>query len=197
MLFILFFILSFLLGSIPTGYLLARTVKKVDIRTVGSGNVGATNVTRALGKRYGFLVFGLDFLKGLVPVILAAQFLPVGTASEFYAPAWVGLGAILGHIYTPFLSFKGGKGIATGAGVVCASFPFIFALSMGVWSLTFIITRIVSISSLAAVATLLALSFIFNLGVWARVYLAILLILGVWTHRSNLTRLLQRGEKSL
>ena len=173
---------------------MAKYAKKVDIRAHGSGNVGATNVSRVLGKGYGLLVFGLDFLKGLTPVTAATVFLPAHT-QDISLPAWIGLAAIVGHIYTPFLGFKGGKGVATGAGVVCASFPLIFALAMGVWVVTFVSTRIVSISSLFAIVTLVVLSWVFSLSGWDRLFLGTLLVLGAWTHRANLLRLSQGAEK--
>src|SRR3989344_8484133 len=123
----LLFLAAFTIGSFPTAYVVGRVVKKIDIRQHGSGNVGATNVFRVLGKKYGLLVFAIDFLKGaaavwLVYLLLKNPSSPIASRCPAFLTSqslalWIGLGAILGHVFTPYLRFKGGKGIATGAGV--------------------------------------------------------------------------------
>ena len=128
--------LSFFLGSIPFGYLVARSVKKIDIRKFGSGNIGATNVVRVVGKKWGILVFALDFLKGLIPPLAVNIFL---TQSPNYIFILAALLAVSGHIWTPFLRFKGGKGVATTVGAtgglsfVFANLWLVFLLSVVAW----------------------------------------------------------------
>jgi glycerol-3-phosphate acyltransferase PlsY len=179
---------AYLLGSIPTGLLLARA-KGVDIRAVGSGNIGATNVSRTLGKRLGVLVLVLDALKGLAPV-LAARFLHLG--SEVMAA--VGLAAILGHVFPVWLRFRGGKGVATALGVFTALTPLAAAAAVLIYLATVLVTRISSVGSLLAATGLLGAMVI------AREPPPILLLgAAVWAlilfrHRSNIRRLLRREE---
>jgi acyl phosphate:glycerol-3-phosphate acyltransferase len=146
---------SFLAGAIPWGYLAGRLTRGVDLRTIGSGGTGATNVLRALGARASAVVVVLDFLKGLLPVLLAKM--------NGFPPAWIAaaaVAAVAGHCWSPFIGFKGGKGMATGAGAVIALFPPALAalpvMAIIVWK-----TRFVSLGSLvsAGVAILLAILF--------------------------------------
>lgn len=154
---------AFLVGSIPVGYLLARA-KGVDIRAHGSGNIGATNVGRVLGKRLGILCFVLDALKGFTPVVIAALLLHINndpTRMLDGATAWAWLAAaaatILGHVFTPWLGFKGGKGVATGLGALLGVVP-LFTLPVlvaaGVWFGALRVWRYVSLSSILAAASL-------------------------------------------
>src|SRR5713226_2896418 len=146
---------AYLLGSVPTGYLVARA-RGIDIRTVGSGNIGATNVFRYLGKPAGIFVLLADALKGLLAVIVLSKLI----GGWFYPNADVlerewfeicaGASAILGHNYTCWLYFKGGKGIATSAGVLAALVPGPLLIILGIWILVFALTRYVSLASLAA-----------------------------------------------
>src|SRR5262245_51049578 len=154
-------IAAYCIGAIPFGYLVARA-RGVDIFAHGSGNIGATNVGRVLGRRFGALVFVLDFLKGAVPVLLAL-WLKDALPSE---PAWLhagwlevgaGLAAFLGHVFPVYLNFRGGKGVATGAGVAFALVPAAAAGALMVWVLFLLATRCVSLSSLAAAFTLILL----------------------------------------
>ena len=183
-----FFIFAFFMGSLPNAYLAGRLLKNIDIRQHGSGNVGATNVFRVLGKGPGFAVFFLDFVKGALPVALFLSFFPEALHRELLALG-VGLAAVLGHMFTPFLGFRGGKGVAAGAGAVCASFPPLFAVTLAVWLLTFFFFRIVSVSSILAVSAL------FISGLLTRQPPEIvaaffgMLLLVLWSHRSNLKKL--------
>ena len=189
---------TFLCGSFPTAYFTARVLRGIDIRRYGSGNSGATNAFRVLGKGPGTFVFAVDFLKGTFPVALYSIF---GAAPDGFAvpeiAVWVGFAGMLGHIFTPFLGFRGGKGIATGAGVLCGSFPHIFLIVIAVWILVFCLTRIVSISSLLALVALVLAS------AWLKVPASVLglfilvLLLGIWTHRLNILRLLKAEEDKL
>ncbi len=123
-----YLVAGFLLGGIPFAYIFGRS-RGVDIRRVGSGNVGATNLTRALGLRWGIVAFIADASKGVLPVLGAREFFP----ELAWLPALSGAVAVLGHCYTPFLGFRGGKGVATGAGVVAALHPLLFLMLALVW----------------------------------------------------------------
>ena len=188
-----YFFASFFLGAIPTAYCAGRFLKNIDIRQHGSGNVGATNAFRVLGKGPGVFVFAVDFLKGAVPVMLFSHFFPRVDDPELMRLI-AGLFAVLGHLFTPFLAFKGGKGIATGGGALCAVFPYLFLLTLGAWLLTFFISRIVSLSSLVAVFVL-AVSAVLTVqdNALKSVFIAMALLV-FWTHRSNIGKLM-RGEE--
>jgi glycerol-3-phosphate acyltransferase PlsY len=187
---------AFLIGAIPTGYLFGKYFHEVDIREHGSGNVGATNAFRVLGKRIGLVVFALDFAKGWVSSALTAKIFYSTMPSPEWT-IWIGFGAILGHIFNPFLKFKGGKGIATGGGALCGSFPMVFLVVIGVWILLFALTRIVSVASLAAVAALIISSFILEVGWSGRASFILFTVLAVWSHRSNISRIFKGQEKKL
>ena len=150
-------VVAYLLGSIPTGFLVAKA-RGIDIRTVGSGNIGATNAFRILGKGQGLLVLFGDASKGWIAVQLAAPLLAqmFAGAPENYLRITAGVSAILGHNYTCWLGFKGGKGIATTAGVLLALVPWALLIILGVWILLILLTRYVSVASIAASFVLLA-----------------------------------------
>jgi glycerol-3-phosphate acyltransferase PlsY len=180
---------AFLLGSIPAGYLVARA-KGIDIRQHGSGNIGATNVFRTLGKPLGVLVFFIDALKGFAAVWLTLRF---GGSS-----AWPGILAavavIAGHNYTPWLGFKGGKGIATSAGVLLALMPWAVLIIAVVWFIVFPISRYVSLASICAAAALpLAVGGLWFAGCGGSAPLLgfslVISALAIWRHRSNMGRL--------
>jgi glycerol-3-phosphate acyltransferase PlsY len=185
---------AFLLGSIPAGYLVARA-KGIDIRQHGSGNIGATNVFRTLGKPLGILVFFLDALKGFAAVWLAMRF---GGASD-----WPGIAAavavIAGHNYTPWLGFKGGKGIATSAGVLVALMPWAVLAIALVWFAVFFATRYVSLASISAADALpVAVGALWFYGCGGNGPLlgfsALIAALAIWRHRSNIERLMAGTE---
>jgi len=188
-----YLVLAYLLGSFPTAYIAGRWLKGLDIREHGSGNVGTTNAFRVLGKGPGTVVFIIDFLKGALPVYFF-KISSLGALSSSAALLAVGMAALLGHVYTPFLRFKGGKGIATGAGMLAVGFPALFAIALLVWIVTFAITRIVSTSSMGAAIALAIASAV--LGYHLQTVLIFTAIAGFvfWTHRSNIGRLL-RGEE--
>lgn len=146
-------IAAYLCGSVPFGYIAGR-MKGVDLRKCGSGNIGATNVIRTLGKGIGIPVFILDFLKGFLPVFLASRYLLSGVSPDGASVFLVlmSLCAVLGHTYTCWLKFKGGKGVATGAGVVVALNPFAGGVIILVWIVLFCSTRYVSLASILAAA---------------------------------------------
>ncbi len=191
------FALAFFTGAIPTAYLAGKLFKGLDIREHGSGNVGATNAFRVLGRKIGVFVFVLDFLKGFLPAFFLAKWMGIVNLEPGEAALWIGIGAILGHVFTPFLRFKGGKGIATGGGVLCAAFPLLFLCVVFIWTVVFLMTRLVSFSSLSSLIGLVFLSFLFRNGTSVT-----LLFLGVsififWTHRENIRRLIQGQEQKV
>jgi acyl phosphate:glycerol-3-phosphate acyltransferase len=190
--FVPYFVFAYFLGAIPFAYL-AGKLKGVDIRRHGSGNVGATNAVRVLGKAVGYPVFALDVLKGVLPVLIFKHS-ALGSLSDSTMILAVGLAALLGHVFTPFLGFKGGKGVATGAGVLLGGFPVLFSIVIAVWLIVFFATRIVSVSSLGAAAALVVASV--SLGYKTETILVFALVAGFifWTHRSNIARLM-RGEE--
>lgn len=129
-------VVAYLLGAIPFGLILARWVKGVDLRTIGSGNIGTTNATRAMGRRWGFVVFALDFLKGFLPVLLVLWFSGLDADNDReYLQVLVGTASVLGHCYPIYLGFKGGKGVATGCGAIVAIDWRIFVAGGLVWLL--------------------------------------------------------------
>jgi glycerol-3-phosphate acyltransferase PlsY len=187
---------AYLVGSVPTAYLFTRRLKGLDIREHGSGNVGATNASRVLGKKWGLVIFAIDFLKGCLPALAVTVFL--GEADhEAGLTAWCAGGAVLGHIFTPFLGFRGGKGVATGGGVLFGLYPFLFLATFPAWFVVFGFTRIVSVASLAALLTLVGYSFLLEMGPLAQSFFVTFLFLITWTHRENLSRLRKGKENKL
>lgn len=183
---------SYLLGAIPTSYLAGRLIRGIDLRQHGSRNLGATNLYRVLGWRYAVPVGLFDAAKGLVPVL---AFAPQVSTSELFALV-CGLMAVLGHAFSVFVGFKGGKGVATAAGVMLGLTPVALGVAAGVWLALVLLTGYVSVGSIAAAA-------IFPLAVylleppdrpamlWLDVAVAVAII---WFHRSNIQRLLNGTE---
>lgn len=188
------FLICFFCGSIPTAYLVAKKAAGIDIRKHGSGNVGATNAFRVLGKKWGAFVFSLDFLKGYAPTLLLTRFL---FNSRPEVAVWLGLGALLGHIFTPFLRFKGGKGVATGAGILAASYPLFFIEAFAVWLCIFIASKIVALASIIALLALVLIGFYYQAPYSSQLFFVLACITVSWTHRSNLKRLMKGEEKPL
>jgi glycerol-3-phosphate acyltransferase PlsY len=193
--------LAYLLGSIPTGYVAGR-IAGVDIRKVGSGNIGATNVTRVLGKRFGYPVFVVDFAKGLAAVIVGMMIANTAQSTPKFVDLCGAIAAIfsvIGHSYPIWLGFKGGKGVATSLGSLFGLNWFAATVACVVWIVAFQVTRYVSLSSIAAaialpvtVATMLYLK---QLQTPILFYFVLLLAaIIVVRHRSNLSRLLKGTE---
>ncbi len=179
---------GFLLGAIPFGYLVARA-KGVDIFAVGSGNIGATNVMRALGKGPGILVFVLDVLKGLAPSLTVRL---LGGPQELSFAA--GMAAILGHSFSPFLKFKGGKGIATGLGMLLGSTPLVAASAFSTFFLVMALTLIVSISSVAAGFSVVLFGWLLGDAPTLMIPYAALGVYILVRHRANMKRLKEGTE---
>ncbi|MEM7307914.1 MAG: glycerol-3-phosphate 1-O-acyltransferase PlsY [Planctomycetota bacterium] len=191
-------LVSYLLGAVPFGFVMARVLRGVDLRTVGSGNIGATNAMRVLGKPLGVVAFLLDFAKGWVPSFLLAPL----AASEAVDLGWLrvlcGAAAVVGHVWPVYLRFRGGKAVATGCGAIVGVDPLVFVGAGLVWLLTLATTRFVSLASMAMGVSFPVLAalrmgperhgFELVLGTGA---LALLILL---RHRSNLGRLLAGTE---
>lgn len=193
--------IAYLIGSVPSGYLVAR-IAGVDIRKVGSGNVGATNVTRVLGKRFGYPVFLLDCLKGIAAVEVAeilARGSQFGTAAVEILGVVAAIFSVIGHSFPIWLGFKGGKGVATSIGTLFA-LSWVAGLIVGlVWIVVFYVTRFVSLASLvAAIALPAAVEILFlcnKLASPVLLYFSLCLTaIVVLRHRSNISRLLKGTE---
>lgn len=186
-----YYIGAYLAGSIPFGWLIARA-KGVNIREIGSGNIGATNVGRALGGKVAALVFVLDFLKGLAPTWLAA--IHAGPGPYPWQVVIVGMLTIIGHNFPVWLKFKGGKGVATTAGVLAALIPVTALVGITVWAILYFSTRIVSIASLAAAISLPITTWFARPELPCMVLTTAMMILGAIRHRSNIAALIAGTE---
>lgn len=219
-------LVAFLLGSIPFGLIIAKS-KGINIREHGSGNIGATNVLRVIGKKYGISCLLLDALKGFIPVLLAVNLIQIAgkntgllhlggldsfalvlpAAEQFkgqFVHVLTALAAVLGHNYSPWVGFKGGKGIATSAGVLLALMPAGIVLLAVVWLIVFALSRYVSLASIMAAA---ALPLITIYGSWLHGRIAdgtwnkplffftlIIAILAIWKHQTNIQRIIAGTE---
>ena len=188
---------AYLAGSIPFGFLIGK-MRGVDVRTVGSKNIGATNVYRTVGKKWGLLAFACDFLKGFVPVILAQRF-----GGEAYLPLAVGLMTVVGHMFTCFMKFKGGKGIATGFGMLVGLLPWLVLTAFGIWAVTVWISHYISLGSCVAAAFL-------AVGVWfpwlgsegcrnlpLSIVVTLVALVAIYKHKTNIRRLIDGCENRI
>ena len=197
------FLVSYLIGAIPWGYLIAKG-HGVDIRTVGSKNIGATNVTRVIGKWSGKLCFVLDFLKGFIPVLVVSVLCKKNILVDTYNiyQMLAALSAVLGHIFPVYLNFRGGKGAATSAGAVLALAPYSFAVAGIVWLAVYLLSHYVSLASIAAATVLpvcatLITSFkkeLYYHSPYVLGFLYLIAIIAILKHSSNIKRLLNGTE---
>lgn len=177
---------SYLVGAIPTSYWVARVAKGIDLRTVGSGNLGATNVYRTLGWRYAIPVALVDIAKGVVPVLIFGP----RASDGLWIPLLLGLAAVVGHVFSPFVGFKGGKGVATAAGVVLGIAPLATLVSLATWVAVVRLTGYVSLGSILAALVLPPATWLLDpaarpvVGLFAGLALFI-----VAMHRKNIERL--------
>jgi len=186
----------YLVGTFPAGYLMGRS-RGIDIRQHGSGNIGATNAGRVLGRPWGFAAFACDFLKGFLPLFLVRRICLPGTDSWSVTLLLVicGVSTILGHNYPVWLGFKGGKGIATSAGILGALMPWVMIVALSLWIIAVLLTRTISIGSLLAAVVLAPAAALCYPGQWIYFGLAVLAGgLAAWRHRSNIQRLLAGTE---
>ncbi len=195
---------AYLLGSIPTGFLVGRA-KGIDVRKVGSGNIGATNAFRALGKTAGALVLLVDALKGYlaaspVPALvqhLIAPSVVQDDATRDYLQIIAGVVVILGHNYPCWLRFKGGKGIATSAGVLAALMPVTFAVGLGTWIVVCLATRYVSVASIAAALVLPLATWLADYSYRKIIIAGVMCALAIYKHKGNIERLMNGTENRI
>ena len=183
---------SYLLGAVPTSYLAGRLFRGIDLREHGSRNLGATNLYRVLGWRFAIPVGLIDAAKGLIPVLV---FAPRVTSSELFALV-CGLTAVLGHVFSVFVGFKGGKGVATAAGVMLGLAPVALGIAAAIWAALVYLTGYVSVGSIAAAAAFPVAVFLVDRParaemLWLDVAVAAAII---WLHRANIQRLLNGTE---
>ena len=177
-------ILSYLLGAIPNGLIFGKLIWKKDLRRFGSGNIGATNAWRVIGKQAGMLIFLLVFLKGALSVVLAKVF--VGSALVMVA---AGLLAILGHTFSIFLNLRGGKGVATGLGVIAMMMPKVTAIVFLTWLIIFLVTRYVSVASIIAAALTPILAIVFGEPIEFIIFGLLAAAFIIFRHKENISRL--------
>jgi glycerol-3-phosphate acyltransferase PlsY len=198
---VLALLFAYLLGAVPFGWILVRVLKGVDLRTIGSGNIGATNAMRALGRPLGVLCFFLDFGKGYVPVALFAEWFASDPAGLPVLRVLCGAAAVCGHVWPVYLRFRGGKAVATGCGGIVAIDPMIFVLGGLVWLAVLATTRYVGLASMLMGLT-------WPIAAWVRapgrsygsevaVGTGALAVLILWRHRANIGRMLQGTESRI
>jgi len=196
-------IISYLIGSIPTAYIFARVLKGIDIRKHGSGNVGATNALRVLGKKAGITVLLLDVLKGVLAVLLVEAFLPCLSFDPLLLRLVFGLSCIIGHNWTVFLRFKGGKGMATTLGVLIglavktSGLGWILVMLILTWLLIFVLFRIVSLASIFSALALPVYVLFFRQPLAINITAFVLMGFVIVRHKPNLVRLMQGKEQRL
>lgn len=183
-------VISYLLGGVPFGLLIGKMLRGVDIRQLGSGNIGATNVYRTLGPGPGIAVFVADVLKGFVPAMAASRLFP----SQPWLPVAAGLLAIAGHSLSPFLKFRGGKGVATSLGVAIGLVPEIAVIAFVIWLAVVMVTRYVSVGSIIAVLCVPPLMWAFRKPVEYKLFAILATFFVILRHRSNIVRLIQGKE---
>lgn len=189
-------IIAYLIGSIPTGYLIVKSKTGDDIRTIGSGSTGATNVKRVLGKKWFFAVLLLDAFKGALPVILAKTFVTAGTHLGL-APVLASIAVIIGHSKSCFLGFKGGKSVASGVGTILALNFVVGAIIAVVWATITYTTKYVSVGSIIALLVSPFLMYFFWAPVAYVAYCALGAIYIVYLHRENIKRLIAGNENKV
>lgn len=187
---------AYLIGSIPTGYIIVKLFTGQDIRTIGSGSTGATNVKRVMGKKWFFIVMILDAIKGIIPVLLASYFGTVFTHSGLLAVV-AAVCAILGHSRSIFLGFTGGKSVATGVGTLLALSWQTGLLIAIIWAAITWITRYVSVGSMVALALAPVFMWILNAPPAYTVYALLAAIYVIYLHRENIKRLIDGNENKI
>ncbi len=189
---IVFLLLSYLLGSIPFGFLVGKYLKNIDIREYGSGNIGVANIFRVLGVKCAILVLIGDCLKGFIAVYMLTLI-----SENYIVYLLAGLFAIIGHNWSIFLKFNGGKGIATTYGVIIFLNPFIAIISALIWVTIVAVFKFSALGSLTSVFSMLILAFLFKTSFEFKIFLIIINLLALYRHRSNIVRLIQRKENKV
>lgn len=187
-----YIVVAYLCGSIPFAYIIAKASGKVDIRSVGSGNSGATNVFRGIGKCAGVITLIADILKGFIPVYFATFI-----DNSFSYSVAIAATAMAGHMFTIFLKFKGGKGVATGLGVFSALMPLPSLIALAIFGLVFVFSRYVSLGSICAVISLPLTSYFLGYATEAVIFTFVAMLLIICKHRTNIKRLIEGSENKL
>ena len=183
---------AYLVGAIPFGFLIGK-MRGVDVRTVGSKNIGATNVYRTVGHAWGFLAFFCDFLKGFLPTLAASSLFPHPSS----LPVLVGLATVIGHTLTVFMKFRGGKGVATAFGMMVALATYPTLLAFAVFVVTVWLSHYISLGSILAAATLGVLVWLFPC-LWAvRIIAVLVAVFVIVKHKSNIQRLVKGCENKI
>lgn len=190
--YIIVIFLSYVIGSIPSGLILGKTLWHVDLRQHGSKNIGATNAWRTLGKLPGFIVFVADLLKGMLGVYLGMMLVGSSTAMIIG-----GIMAIVGHSLSLFLKFKGGKGVATGLGVLIMLMPSVSAIVFLVWLIVVLISKYVSLGSIIAAVLVPVCAFIMGLSFDFVVFGIVAAVFVIYRHKSNIIRLINGTENKI
>lgn len=200
---------AYLIGGIPFGFLIGK-MRGIDVRTVGSKNIGATNVFRTVGKKWGFLAFFLDFLKGFLPTLAASMFVAhdsslatLGSTLAPHLPLLVGIMCVIGHMLTPYMKFKGGKGVATAFGMLVALIPGLVGVAFAVFAVFFALSHYISLGSCMA-ALFLAV------GVWfpwlgcvgcrnlpQAILVTVIALFVIWKHHANIARIVTGTENKI
>ena len=189
---------AYLVGGIPFGFLIGKA-RGVDVRTVGSKNIGATNVFRTVGKKWGLVAFVCDVLKGLVPTLLAKRF----AADPSWLPLAVGVACVVGHMLTPYMKFKGGKGVATAFGMLVALVPGLVGVAFLLFVVVFALSHYISLGSISAAAFLMVAVWFPILGTEGRANLPQCILVSaiaafvIFKHRANIGRLLSGTESKI
>ena len=189
-------IIAYLIGSIPTGYIIVKAKTGQDIRTVGSGSTGATNVKRVLGKNYFFLVMLLEALKGALPAVLAKLFATVGVSLGL-APVIAAVAVIIGHSKSIFLQFKGGKSVASGVGTILALNWVVGIVIALIWGVITYTTKYVSVGSIIALVVSPFVMYFLGAPIAYVAYCALGAIYIVYLHRENIKRLINGNENKV
>ena len=189
-------LVAYVIGSIPTGYIIVKSKTGDDIRKIGSGSTGATNVKRVLGKKWFFATLLLDALKGATPVILAKLFVTVG-ASIGLAPVLAAVAVIIGHSKSCFLNFQGGKSVASGVGTILALNWMVGAIIAVVWAIITYTTKYVSVGSIIALLLSPFIMYFFHAPIAYIAYCALGAIYIVYLHRENIKRLIAGNENKV
>ena len=182
-------LIAYLFGAIPFGLLVAKS-RGIDIRTQGSGNIGATNVFRVVGKGWGIFTLVLDALKGFIPAFIFPMF---GNLDSEWGVLF-GLLSIVGHSFPVYLKFKGGKGVATSAGMLIGVAPQAVGVGLLVWIICMVIWRYVSLASIVAAATIAVTVWVIDMGLIINIALTALGAMVIWLHRANIKRLINGTE---
>jgi len=200
---ILWLVGAYLVGGIPFGFIIGK-MRGVDVRTVGSKNIGATNVFRTVGKKWGLIAFALDVAKGLVPVVLAKHYgVGYGGQGLTALPLFVGIMCVVGHMLTPYMKFKGGKGVATAFGMLIGLIPGLVGVAFAIFAITFACSHYISLGSCVASAFL-------AVGIWFPwlgaagyadipqcVLVTIIALFIIFKHRANIKRLASGTENRI